>query len=659
MTDVPKLAFRVNTARGDAPDLSGLAIDARTLLDGLAFQPGATAFVTGVDGRDYAYVFPTLFFKDPQLPALEYVRSDNGAFELARVLPEITMGSGRDFDVISDASSGVARFVVVDHGSEYSAGGYEAWPFGHVWVATDRGDGFSFAQVSDTRAFNHAVASGDLNGDGRLDIVSSHMGIKEGGVYVDLHAYLQQIDGSFVQDRAFCKSISGSWGSGAVVVANIDQTPADEVIQVNYLHHEGNPDWGGIRVLARDAAGDYRVASVVARDGLFSTMGATRVVPFDYDLDGDLDLVVSFEGQFGNLPGRYSGNGLEIYENDGVGGFTRVTDDLMTDNAWSFRELQFREFEVVDFDGDGYQDIILNGWNGSANIAGADWNLASQMFRNVGGERFVQMSAQSATGLSLPGLAYTTEYIRVIDTYGSGPELFAMQNDGTPVTARIEPLYRDVGEQLVAAGVGTRIYGFGGDDHFAVSGRDLGIDGGAGLDTVSYDVSHSDLIVMRHDDHWTVTRTDKSVDTLTGIERLQLADRHLALDIDGIAGQAYRVYQAAFDRAPDAVGLGYWIAQMDKGAALPEIAAGFMQSDEFAARYGVSTRDEQFVDMLYNNVLDRGADQSGYDYWIDSMRQGLSRADVLAYFSESVENVANVQDAISSGIVYVPFGEFG
>lgn len=48
MTDVPKLAFRVNTARGDAPDLSGLAIDARTLLDGLAFQPGATAFVTGV-----------------------------------------------------------------------------------------------------------------------------------------------------------------------------------------------------------------------------------------------------------------------------------------------------------------------------------------------------------------------------------------------------------------------------------------------------------------------------------------------------------------------------------------------------------------------------------------------------------------------------------
>ena len=33
----------------------------------------------------------------------------------------------------------------------------------------------------------------------------------------------------------------------------------------------------------------------------------------------------------------------------------------------------------------------------------------------------------------------------------------------------------------------------------------------------------------------------------------------LALDINGTAGQVYRLYQAAFDRKPDLVGLGYWI----------------------------------------------------------------------------------------------------
>lgn len=141
--------------------------------------------------------------------------------------------------------------------------------------------------------------------------------------------------------------------------------------------------------------------------------------------------------------------------------------------------------------------------------------------------------------------------------------------------------------------------------------------------------------------------------------RVAFKDVVLAYDIDGIAGQAYRIYQAAFDRVPDASGLGYWIAQMDQGASLSSIAMGFVQSLEFETRYGASSSDEQFVDLLYANVLDRQPDQSGYDYWIDVMNQGLSRAEVLAYFSESAENVANVQNTIVNGIVYVPYGEFG
>ena len=658
MTTTSELSFSVNVIRGNAPDLSGLAVPAQTVLSGLSFQPAGTAFVTGLDGRDYAYVFPTLFYRDPQLPGLEFVRADNGAFESARVLADVTMGSGRDFAVIREASSGVASFVVVDHGSEYADGGYEAWPFGHVWVATDRGNGFEFEQISDARAFNHAVDTGDLNGDGRIDIVSSHMGVKEGGVYVDLHAYLQQVDGSFVQDRGFAQSISNSWGSGAAAIANMDQTPADEVIQVNYLHHDGNPDWGGIRLLARDSSGNYQIGSVVARDGLFDTMGATRVVPFDYDRDGDLDLVLSFEGKYGNLPGRYTGNGLEIYDNDGLGNFTRVTDGLMSRNAWSFRELQFREFEVIDFDGDGYEDIVLHGWNGAATATGRDWDLGSQLFRNVGGQQFVQMSAEAATGLTLPGMAQTTEYVRVINTYDSGLEFFAMQRDGTPVTARIEPLYREASEQLTVAGVGTRVNGFGGNDRFDALGCDLLIDGGAGLDTVIYAIDDQQAMVTRQTDHWTVAQLGIGVDTLTDVERLGFANGSLALDIDGVAGQAYRIYQAAFDRAPDALGLGYWIAQMDQGAGLSAVAAGFVASGEFEQRYGAFSSDQQFVDLLYNNVLDRVPDPSGYDHWIESLRQGMSRAEVLAYFSESVENIAYVQDAIANGVVYIPFGDF-
>ena len=35
------------------------------------------------------------------------------------------------------------------------------------------------------------------------------------------------------------------------------------------------------------------------------------------------------------------------------------------------------------------------------------------------------------------------------------------------------------------------------------------------------------------------------------VERLDFSDAHLAFDVDGNAGQIYRLYKAAFARTPD------------------------------------------------------------------------------------------------------------
>ena len=43
---------------------------------------------------------------------------------------------------------------------------------------------------------------------------------------------------------------------------------------------------------------------------------------------------------------------------------------------------------------------------------------------------------------------------------------------------------------------------------------------------------------------------------------------------------------------------------------------------------------------------------AGADQW---MAGGLSRADVLAYFSESTENISNVTPLIADGIQYTPY----
>lgn len=145
------------------------------------------------------------------------------------------------------------------------------------------------------------------------------------------------------------------------------------------------------------------------------------------------------------------------------------------------------------------------------------------------------------------------------------------------------------------------------------------------------------------------------VDVLESVERLRFHNGDLALDVDGVAGQAYRIYKAAFNRQPDADGLGYWISLMDGGLSLSDAAAGFIGSSEFARLYGPNPSNEQFIDLLYQNVLQRQSDQSGYDFWIQAMNSGVSRAQVLAEFSESPENQANVEPVISNGIFYTPF----
>ena len=69
-----------------------------------------------------------------------------------------------------------------------------------------------------------------------------------------------------------------------------------------------------------------------------------------------------------------------------------------------------------------------------------------------------------------------------------------------------------------------------------------------------------------------------SASALISVERLHFTDENIALDISGIAGQAYRLSQAAFDRKPDLKGLGYWINDKDLGSSRTTVAAGFILS---------------------------------------------------------------------------------
>jgi hypothetical protein len=199
------------------------------------------------------------------------------------------------------------------------------------------------------------------------------------------------------------------------------------------------------------------------------------------------------------------------------------------------------------------------------------------------------------------------------------------------------------------------VSGGGGADVMTAPGGNAKVDGGAGLDTLVFSGGSAGYTVQHAGTGFTVLDTAGHTTTLANVERLQFGDQMVALDIDGTAGQAYRLYQAAFDRTPDKGGLGFWIEGMDKGETLLDAAKGFVDSKEFADLYGSNASDAQFVDALYQNVLHRTPDQTGHDFWMHAI-QIASRAEVLTNFSESAENQTQVIGSIQNGITYLHWG---
>ncbi len=212
-------------------------------------------------------------------------------------------------------------------------------------------------------------------------------------------------------------------------------------------------------------------------------------------------------------------------------------------------------------------------------------------------------------------------------------------------------------EYLHAYGnTGVSLLGGAGNDLISGAGGNDTIDGGAGNDLALYSGTASRYAITKSGNTVSVKDTTGQLgtDTLLNVEQLKFDDRHyVTFDVKGIAGQAYRLYQAAFDRKPDFAGLGYWINDMEHGSSLTTVAAGFFSSAEFQKLYGSNPSTTTLITNFYNNVLHRTPDKAGFDYWANALNSGaITPAGALASFCESTENQALVIGVIQNGIEY-------
>lgn len=263
--------------------------------------------------------------------------------------------------------------------------------------------------------------------------------------------------------------------------------------------------------------------------------------------------------------------------------------------------------------------------------------------------------------------------IDVTQVYATGTAFTALRTDGSVVTwgnldkggdntavaSALTSVSNLSGDLLNAWTVTTIsvIDGSAANDIFNNSVADESIDGGAGIDTLVFSDARANYTLTQNASGWSVDSTAGGTDTIDNVERLQFSDISLALDVDAVSGQAYRIYRAALGRKPDDSGLGYWIAMMDQGMDIVEVSARFIDSDEFRATYGTNPSDREFITNVYLNVLDRTPDEAGYAWWIAELNNNpdKTKQKVLADFAESDENINATATLIGTGIEYTAY----
>jgi hypothetical protein len=91
------------------------------------------------------------------------------------------------------------------------------------------------------------------------------------------------------------------------------------------------------------------------------------------------------------------------------------------------------------------------------------------------------------------------------------------------------------------------------------------------------------------------------------------------------------LYLKVLERSPDGAGFNFWVQQLQAGATRATVAMAFETSPE---HYGLE------VDKFYETVLGRRADAGGRAFWVRALVNGVSEAEVVVAFLNSTEYTA-------------------
>lgn len=285
------------------------------------------------------------------------------------------------------------------------------------------------------------------------------------------------------------------------------------------------------------------------------------------------------------------------------------------------------------------------------NVA-ATWGLPVRQSSNAA--HSLPQDAREATGVS-QGVS------RVISSGNGNDELSILDNGNTTIDGSNgnDTLILSAGYDSITGNIGNDSILAGAGDDTVVSGIGIDtVDGGLGFDVIQLAGAF---------DNWAATAEGDGV-AISGAPGSGNAVEAINIDFISFTGatgnqtsivvtsneqqaNAMRLYQGLLDRSADQGGSQYWLNQVNDGVSDVAIANTFIGSPEYVAKYGTQT-NTQFVQQLYENALNRSAEQAGLDFWVNALDSGVSRGVIAVTIVGSPEGQQTIDNVILvTGIV--------
>ena len=593
----------------------------------------------------------------------------NGGFTLASqsAFPWQTLNTvhPREIAFVDFNGDGRADVYVASHGWDASP-----WPGEQNRLYLSNPDGswrdattISLPQQLD---FSHSVTAGDVDKDGDLDL---YVGNVYGQTRFLPYILINDGKGNFALD-------AGRLPAGTGQLLDLFNFKATSSL-LSDLNGDGYVDL----VLGNegDIPGKDKHSLILWNQAGQFSAAATTSLPFNSAFGGDNTTTVDVQAVDLNGDGRkdllllgtqikpyYDGWEVQILIDQGnqnyvdetaarlaVGDRFGGTPGVATKTAWG----QF--INVLDFNKDGAPDFVVSPWSGGSYPSATSpvvWlNDGSGHFTTIKAGELVDSAAAFLISSLRPlqtsqgtGFVHTSSFggklsVNVIGAVTPYPATASVLSEGAvPVT------------RAGSAAAETLAGGGGNDTLSGGAGNDV-LNGGAGVDVALYAGNRAAYTITQTAKGLTVSGGTEGADTLSNIERVQFADKKLAFDLSGNAGNAVKLIGAAFGPSylqPSLLGTG--IQVFDQGMTLQQVAELALGSPLFTQVAG-SRGNEAVVKALYTHVIGKAPTATEMAPFVKLLQDGMSQVDLLVLAANAEQNAQHVDlvGLATTGLEYV------